>query len=179
MACKQGIRQDIDASRAFYQRLKIYDPVQELWKSLVKRSSDDPSLQSLSKAERTYFVVSLLEGEIYNGGFDQFFYNSSGDYCAEVVQALQELGAHRSLKLVREAVKTAFGEMDPPSDRMERWERMRYSPEGLREPSLEAERSARLVELDKQFYKDEDGLFDLLTAYAEAHNLTKPFEQDA
>lgn len=47
MACKQGIRADIEKSRAYYASLREYDPVQELWKSLVKKSSNEPNLSTL------------------------------------------------------------------------------------------------------------------------------------
>jgi hypothetical protein len=80
MACKQGIRKSMDASRDYYESLKSYDPFRELWKSLVERSSLDRSLVNFSVKEQRYFAVSLLDGEVYNGGFDQFFSNSSGNY---------------------------------------------------------------------------------------------------
>ena len=72
MACKQGIRNDITAARVFHAKMKAYDPYRELWKSLVDRSSKDVRLAGWSSPEKAYFSVCLLEGEIYNGGFDQY-----------------------------------------------------------------------------------------------------------
>ena len=42
---------------------------------------------------------------------------------------------------------------------------------------LPAKRETLINELDKAFYEDSDNLLDLLTAYAEAHNLMQPFEK--
>ncbi len=150
--------------------MKQYDPLEELWKSLVKRSSADPYLESFSENELTYFTVTLLEGEIYNGGFDQYFSNSSGNFYREAMAGLEELGANQSLKIARKAAEVIFGAAEPPRDRTKRWDLMRGT-QGVTQ-------SARLDELDKLFYLDNDGLLDLLTAYAETHDLTKPFAQE-
>ena len=37
MPCNQGIRQNIEASKRFYEEQKKYDPHRELWTSLVRR----------------------------------------------------------------------------------------------------------------------------------------------
>jgi Domain of unknown function (DUF4375) len=179
MACKQGIRKDLENSKAYYQALKLYDPVRELWLSLVKRCSADSTLGNMSYEERTYFVVCLLEGEIYNGGLDQFFTNSAGDYYREAVAGLEIIGAHHSLRIVREASEFIFSENGPPLDRMQRCEIVRSATEKLSQSNQVVGLAAQLDLLDKKFYKDEDGLFDLLTAYAAANNLTKPFERES
>jgi len=63
MACKQGIRKSMKASRAYFESLKQCDPFRELWRSLVKKCSNDPGLSQFSIAEQRYLAVSLLEGE--------------------------------------------------------------------------------------------------------------------
>lgn len=174
MACKQGIRADIEKSRAYYASLREYDPVQELWKSLVKKSSNEPNLSTLTPEERVYFSVCLLEGEVYNGGFDQYFSNSSGRYYKDAIFGLSEIGAYNSLEIAQKASSVFFGKSLPPEDRTERWDIMKKA---RRWYFLPAKREALINELDKAFYEDPDNLLDLLTAYAEAHNLTRPFEK--
>jgi len=120
MACKQGIRKSMKASRAYFESLKQCDPFRELWMSLVKKCSNDPGLSKFSIAEQRYFAVSLLEGEVYNGGFDQFFWNSSGDYYALAVAGLEEVGASSSLVIVKKAAETVFGTSGPPADQARR-----------------------------------------------------------
>jgi hypothetical protein len=40
-------------------------------------------------------LVSNLEAEINNGGFDQYFFNSTGDRTAETIRALELIGAKK------------------------------------------------------------------------------------
>ena len=35
-------------------------------------------------------LIQALEGEVNNGGFDQFFYNSAGDNTADTILALKQ-----------------------------------------------------------------------------------------
>ncbi len=51
-------------------------------------------------------LVVELEDEVNNGGFHQFFNNSSGDNTAETIQALEAIGA----TVVAEILKV-FGKM--------------------------------------------------------------------
>jgi hypothetical protein len=177
-ACKQGIRKSIDASRAYYERLKKYDPFRELWKSLVKRSSNDPGLSRFSVAEQRYFAVSLLEGEVYNGGFDQFFWNSSGDYYNVALAGLEEIGASSSLAIVKKAAETVFGSSEPPGDQASRWAIMGSKVRQLSEVSTRFRQASRLERLDKEFCEDPDGLGECLAAYAEDKGLVTPFLRD-
>lgn len=178
MACKQGIRKNMGASRAYYQSLKAYDPFRELWKSLVEKSSNDPSLAQLSCDEQRYFAVNLLEGEVYSGGFDQFFSNSAGDHYHLAVAGLEELAASSSLAIAKEAAETVFGSAGPPLDLTERWLVMDSKLHQLSEVLTRFRQASRLEHLDKQFCKDPDGLADRLTKYAEERGLVAPFLSD-
>jgi hypothetical protein len=175
MACKQGIRKSMDASRAYYESLKACDPFRELWKSLVERSSNDRRLISFSDQERKYFAVSLLDGEVFNGGFDQFFSNSSGDHYALAVAGLQDIGALSSLTLVKEAAETIFGKIAPPADRTERCRIMNAKTRQLSEVLTRYSQTSRLERLNEQFVEDPDQLRERLTTYAERHCLIAPF----
>jgi hypothetical protein len=175
MACKQGIRKSMDASRAYYESLKAYDPFRELWKSLVERISNDGSLAKLSNGEQKYLAVSLLEGEVYNGGFDQYFSNSSGDYYHLAVAGLEELGASNSLTIVKEAGDTVFGRIGPPVDGAARSRIMQSQTHRLSEVLARHRQSSRLERLDKQFWTDPDRLGDRLRAYADEEGFLEPF----
>jgi hypothetical protein len=172
MACKQGIRRIIEKSRAFYKAQRQYDPVRELWVSLVNRSSNDPDLSTFSKSEITYFTIGILEGEIYNGGFDQFFSNSSGMYYEEAALGLAEIGAHQSLTILKQASAAIFGRRAPPKNRSERWKLMNRGRWWKR---WIASNDSIVEALDKQFWADPDKLADLLNKYAEDHCLAEPF----
>ena len=168
MACKQGIRAQLDQSRKFYESQKRYDPHRALWTSLVKRSSEEPTLSRWSTDERIYFCVSLLEGEIYNGGFDQFFTNSSGDYYHYARDGLIALKAVNSHSLLVQAAKMVFNGTEPPKDRTARLEL-------LLQWADDPERHGALEQLDRQFWADPDNLADLLIRFANEKGLVTPF----
>jgi hypothetical protein len=58
-------------------------------------------------------LIEELEGEVNNGGFDQYFYNSGGDNTAEVIQALELIGAVRMADTVNRAAAKFPGGMPP------------------------------------------------------------------
>ena len=177
MASKQGIRRSIEASREFYKRQKEYDPVRELWVSLVNRCSADASLADWTHMEKAYFAVCLLEGEIYNGGFDQYFSNTSADYYELAIGGLDELGAVNSQWIVKDAARTLFGDRPPPKTQVARWKVMNSRARRLSEFLTSRRRSAHLERLDKMFWEDPDGLVDRLDRYAKEHGLVEPFRR--
>ncbi len=99
-------------------------------------------------------LIESLEAEVNNGGFDQFFYNSAGDDTADIIRALEMIGASRMAGIVvRAAAKFPGG--TPPSDRFQRQKLLQQvSPE-----------SDAFEELDAEFYGYPDDLSDLLARY--------------
>ncbi|NML94177.1 DMP19 family protein [Novosphingobium sp. TW-4] len=168
----------MDDSRAYYQRIKQYDPYRELWKSLVERSSKDPSLLDFTRAEKTYFTVGLLEGEVYNGGFDQLFWNSAGNYYKIALDGLEEIGATASLRIAREAARVIFGRSEPSPDQRKRWRILKSKTYRLQEFFIGHRKRLCLEALDKQFCADPDTLNDRLTSYANPQELITPFLKD-
>lgn len=45
-----------------------------------KTTPEDNCFSKLNDIEKTFVYIDLLEGQVHNGGFDQFFFNSSGSY---------------------------------------------------------------------------------------------------
>ena len=64
----------------------------------------------LSEAEQTIFLISIYEGEINNGGFDQFFFNGGntnsfdGKFAQLTVEALNKINAVKNAELVQSAI---------------------------------------------------------------------------
>ena len=77
-------------------------------------------MSALSEAERIFYITQTLEMEVNNGGFYQFFYNSSGDFSNELVGAFTAIGANATAAICQKAI-SAFGR-DIPVDRDEREE---------------------------------------------------------
>jgi Domain of unknown function (DUF4375) len=105
-------------------------------------------------ADEVVGLIEALEGEVNNGGFHQYIYNSAGDRIAETIQALEIIGAFAMADIVRRAAqKFPYGK--PPKDRFER--------QGI---LLELYPSpAPFRELDEEFYNYPDNLGALLTNY--------------
>lgn len=72
----------------------------------------------LSKPERIFYVTQTLEMEVNNGGFSQFFYNSSGNFSNGLVAAFSAIFAPKTAKICAKAI-SAFGQ-EIPVDRDER-----------------------------------------------------------
>ena len=72
----------------------------------------------LSEPERIFYVGQILEMEVNNGGFSQFFFNSSGDFANEIVSAFTKIGAVKTAEICKRAVSIYDGEV--PADRDER-----------------------------------------------------------
>jgi hypothetical protein len=47
----------------------------------------------LTQPERVFLCIWGLEGEVNNGGFDQYYFNTAGDHALDVVKSLQAIGA--------------------------------------------------------------------------------------
>jgi hypothetical protein len=121
-----------------------------------KRYATRP-LHQLSEADQTVILIWSLQGEVGNGGFDQFYYNSSGDHAEATVQALDRIGANRTAAIVAEA--NGLFPTQPPAA-----ERDRRVAELDRFTDSAAETWDRL---EREFYADPDGLNELLAAYLE------------
>lgn len=59
---------------------------------------------SLSDSERIILAVEALEREVNNGGYSQFFFNSSNEFTPIVVQALRAIGCPEAANLTQDAI---------------------------------------------------------------------------
>ena len=57
--------------------------------------------QVLSAVEQTVYVLYVFDGEMQNGGFEQFIMNSSGKYLPLVFRALEEVKARKYASMLR------------------------------------------------------------------------------
>jgi hypothetical protein len=142
----------------------------KLWLSLCDRLLDTPDeYAALTADERFYVVVGRLKGEVNNGGFEQYFYNSAGDNYHEALAGLKLLGAHRAAELLEQAAELAFEGEAPPAD----WDERR------RAIIMEDENttwSSAIGDLDDIFYDaNSDNLEERLTQFAMEKGLLTPF----
>ena len=124
-----------------------------------QKCQDGDNMSALNAPERVFYITQLLEMEVNNGGFDQFFFNSSGNFSNEVVAAFTEIGAYRTAEICKKAL-TALGKA-VPADRDERVKMLNAAA------SKKVEKL--LSECDDAFYDYADDLNALNYAYVMKH----------
>jgi HEAT repeat protein len=141
------------AAWARLDALGLDDPFDFGWERL-----QEVGWEALTPVQRQVLAVEMLEGEVNNGGFDQYFYNSSGDTWPDAQAGLQAIGATEVGKLLARAV-ARFGSEGPSNDRETRQKQLaKISSAGNSFSTLEDE-----------FYKDENNLQPALLAFIAAH----------
>ena len=55
---------------------------------------------ALTPTEKIIFIMVGLEREINNGGFEQWFFNSAGNYALDTPAALEAIGANHTAGIV-------------------------------------------------------------------------------
>lgn len=112
----------------------------------------------LNPYERTIFVTQELEMEVNNGGFWQFFDNSSGQFANEIVEAFTKIGAYKTAEICKKAV-TAFGQDIPIG-----WDARRAFLDRVSDSV-----SSVLEECDDAFFAYEEDLESLNASYIKEH----------
>ena len=117
------------------------------------------NISVLTKPERVIYIVTTLDGEVNNGGFDQYFWNSSGNQANELVDAFIEIGAPQTAAICEKALSVFGGHV--PEDRDERNEVFDALDGDLVDEILS--------ECDDAFYDYEENLTDLCYEYILKH----------
>jgi hypothetical protein len=113
----------------------------------------------LTPAKRVFRIVWELEAEVNNGGFDQYFFNSSGRLACYALDALLAIQAPSMAAIVRDAIEAVGG--DPP-----------WAGDGARQGrviNLTPAGKEKLEALDRQFWRYPDSLTELLYLYVVKH----------
>ena len=74
--------------------------------------------EELNDQESVVLAVEALEREVNNGGYSQFFLNSSNEYAGIIVDALRKIGAESAAALTARAI-AALGTSDLSSDKLD------------------------------------------------------------
>ena len=110
------------------------------------------NLSKLNLSQQIVIIIENLEREINNGGFNQFYLNSSGNYANETVDYLKKIGANKTAEIVKRA-NAEWPNNQVPKDRTERQivlERIEEKADPIWE------------NCDQDFYKYPDHITDLL-----------------
>ena len=166
MPCKGGYRESIEEGKRQRERERAYEksPERRHWLALVERvHKSNEGFYSLSPDEQTYFALRCLIGEVFNGGFHQFFANHSGEYYGFAVNGLLELEAMRSHQLLTRAKEVLFGDQAVPTGFAERNQLLRMVEE---DDITYSAVGKRLDELENQFWAEPDELSNRCSRFA-------------
>lgn len=127
---------------------------EEFISSLMREFGETPDMTA---AELVVYRVSCLITEVDNGGFHQFFHNSTGEFSLETAEALRRIGAEQTAALV-EAGCGLFPQGGPAKDYRQR----RIQLEGFTLDQFEI-----LRDLQNQFYARKEDLDLMLKEFWE------------
>lgn len=121
---------------------------------------------ALSVPEQDCLAIEALEREVNNGGYAQFFNNSSNAYAASIVPALQRAGCPATAAITTRAL-VALG----PATLL--------TPAGLEARMMEddPERDARLSACDEAYYASGEDIAGALFTYLERERATVRFSR--
>jgi hypothetical protein len=122
---------------------------------------DGTNFVELGEVDRILLTVWGLEGEVNNGGFNQYYFNSAGDQAFFAADALRAIGALQMAEIVTRA-NAVFGPSGLPRDRERRQdELLRVAPDDSPDP---------WDQLDRAFYEYPDDIGALLSDFLESRN---------
>lgn len=105
----------------------------------------ETGFKALTQSEQVIFCMLGLEREVNNGGFDQFFLNSSGEYKDETLDSLRRIGASYTASILEEAIRIVE-EPNPPGMKEDKHKDIQYE---------------KLNDLDNKFYEYKEDLLGL------------------
>ena len=123
---------------------KILDPLYRLV-DLDNYQKYNESLKQFTKQQKIIFALDEYIRQVYNGGHNQFFYNSTGILWQDVFEGLKSIGHKEALENF-EKVLALFWE-EPSFDREERFNQLENFDDAV---------DKKFDELDNKFYEYED-----------------------
>ena len=140
-----------------------YSAIEHIWKSFKTPYESDPRYAELTPGQRSVYALEWAQAEIDNGGFAQFFTNSTGFFAADLPGAARRVGLDRHAQLFSRA-NALFPEGRVSRDRETRERQFDSASDRLGERM-----DATLEELDDRFYDMEDEFDRALERYVDAH----------
>jgi Domain of unknown function (DUF4375) len=112
-----------------------------------------------SVPQQVFSTIWAVESEVNNGGFSQYFLNSSCETAGFVVQALNLIDAPRTAEICKRAIAVTFPD-GLPAD-----------PEAISSAASDfpSETEQKLDALDREFYQYPHDLTELLFAFVSKH----------
>jgi len=127
----------------------IYEIIGDDYKNELK------NVKKLTKGQQAFFSTWIIEGEVNNGGFNQFFFNSSGQYAEMSEIGFKTIGAEKFSELTSRANKIYS----------ENKKRLEEFDDGTMESFSESYKDNPLNDLDTEFYNLTESVSELRIKY--------------
>jgi hypothetical protein len=139
--------------------VNINNSIIELDNYIAELCNYGDNLELLTEPQKVFYYIQCLERELNDGGFEQFYSNSSGDFAHEIIDALKAIGANKTADIVQKANDQFPGKI-VPKDRDKRQ---------LILEEIVDKTSEIWEELDQKFYEYQDNLNSLNMDYIKKH----------
>ena len=83
---------------------RAYKSFKNAEKYLSYRLSDEEIEENLNEVEKNIMILNDLDGEVNNGGFEQFFFNTRGQYNDSLIDALTAVNASETKEICAKAL---------------------------------------------------------------------------
>lgn len=123
-------------------------------------SQEQTIVDALSPGVRALYITWWLEAEVNNGGFNQYFWNSAGQFAGSAVKSLEFFGASEHAALMSEALLIRQAEAQTIA---------RFKSAGTLEAFSDSYKHSKLRVVDDKFFKTNEKLSALRIAKIRAH----------
>jgi hypothetical protein len=123
----------------------------------IRQKAKRDESQALTDEERILLAVEALEREVNNGGYHQFFTNSSREFAPTIVYSLQRIGCKKTAMITQKAIK-ALGIPDLTAEAID-----------TAMASDDEQRLAKLNRCDEAYYKNAEPIAERLFAFIKAN----------
>lgn len=164
-SCGQELKEpkNQEQSKMTIEQILEMDDVQlaviELDTRVNELSDYGEDISKLTAPQKVLLFVENVEREVNNGGFNQFFWNSSGDYAHESLAALEVIGAKKTADIVRRAM-AQWPDLNIPKDKTEREDLLMQ---------IEKQAEADWRQCEEEFFAYEEDISQLLIQYVKKH----------
>ena len=79
---------------------------------MIMEKEIEEGFSKLTEGEKVIFAINKLISEVNNGGFDQFFSNTNGEYNELVMDSLEQIKQSKLSKLFQRAIEAYESDMD-------------------------------------------------------------------
>jgi hypothetical protein len=123
-------------------------------------------VRALAPGAQAIYTTWLVDAEVNNGGFNQFFFNPAGQYAGDALAGYELLGAEDYAAVMRAAIATA---------EIERERLASFYEAGTAEAFSASYRHTELGEVDQRYYALGDRIYNVWAGVVRARpELFKP-----